>query len=222
MADANAALLALLSGDGAAFESNISQGQVPNPQQLCGWIQGVVSKATPMVGHCHPQTAETMRGGFASIGWDVAANGPMAGSQPPDPNAVLAMLKMLVQRLGGSWAGAAAPQPAAAAPQQAQAPGLPPGWHQQQDPGSGRPYYVDPQGQSHWELPAPQPTAQPQQPPQQPPMQQQPQSPSMAPQQQGPPPGMALELTSSSPRPIQPVGFDSPKRQQIDALYRDK
>ena len=55
--------------------------------------------------------------------------------------------------------------------------------------------------------------------PQQPPMRKQQ---SMAPQQQGPPPGMALDLTASSPRPIQPVGFDSPKRQQIDALYREK
>ncbi len=31
---------------------------------------------------------------------------------------------------------------------------LPPGWQQQHDPASGRSYFIDPQGTSHWEIPA--------------------------------------------------------------------
>ena len=119
MADPAAALVALIMEEGRTFESRISQGQVPNPQQLLGFLKTLVSKATPLAqaaAGSRPDVADTTRGGFTSIGWDVATNGPIPGSQPPDPNAVLQMLKMLVQKLN------AAQQPAPAQPQQPQQP----------------------------------------------------------------------------------------------------
>jgi cold shock CspA family protein len=46
-------------------------------------------------------------------------------------------------------------QPAGAAPQAgAGSGGLPAGWSSALDPSSGRPYYIDPQGTSHWDPPA--------------------------------------------------------------------
>ena len=47
--------------------------------------------------------------------------------------------------------GRPAPEPEPEPEQQQQQ--LPPGWQQQQDPASGRAYYIDPHGTSHWVIP---------------------------------------------------------------------
>ena len=84
------------------------------------------------------------------------------GSRPPRLLSAVSPETAEPEAQEGSAAARVEPAAAAvAAAAQAQTAGLPPGWHQHQDPRSARPYYVDPQGQSHWQLPttAQQPTA---------------------------------------------------------------
>ena len=112
MADQTAAFSALLAQEAAVFESNLAKGGTPTPQQLLGFLTGLVGRAGPLVGACRPDVVAETRGGFASIGWDVATNAPM-GSAPPDPAKVLQMLKLLDQKLGGGSAPLAAAAAAA-------------------------------------------------------------------------------------------------------------
>jgi hypothetical protein len=112
-ADQTAAFCVLLQTEGAAFEGRLAQG-TPSPQQLLGFLNGLVSRAGPLVGACRPDVVSETRGGFTSIGWDVATNAPIAGSQPPDPAEVLAMLKLLNQKLSAASAPSLLAAPGAA------------------------------------------------------------------------------------------------------------
>eukprot|EP01043_Picozoa_sp_COSAG02_P028869 COSAG02_NODE_1771_length_10971_cov_19.931012_4_plen_116_part_00 len=106
--DQTQAFCALLQAEGVAFEGRVAQFGNPNPQQLSEFLRGLVSRSGPLVKACRADVVAETRGGFASVGWDVATNAPMPGSGPSQAVAVLGMLKTLNKRLSAGGAASVA------------------------------------------------------------------------------------------------------------------
>jgi hypothetical protein len=129
-----ASLCAGLSAEIATVARWIQLQQRPGSEQLCSFLSSIVTKMAPLMVGCPREIASLCQGGFASIGWDVLTNGPIARSLPPHAEDVLQMLSTMVQRLQAGpkaianatapitqqqqphWATQAVPVPPAAAP----------------------------------------------------------------------------------------------------------
>ena len=92
IAMATSELLALLASKRGFVQEKVDSGKVPNAPQLVGFLKSLCDAMRPLVGNA-PQTLKTrLKKEFLTIGWDVSANGPTAGSQPPTALDVLAFL----------------------------------------------------------------------------------------------------------------------------------
>ena len=113
----------------------------------------------PGEGGCILSQSAEVKDELLLVGWAVVAvllcAGIVAGCKRKQPSKAAAAAGAITELTENPTAGAAWTPPLGEAPP----PALPLDWRQRKDPASGRWYYIDSQGASHWELPIPEDSA---------------------------------------------------------------
>lgn len=87
------ALLLILHAKAEFVRGNIAAGRTPNGAQTATFMRETVLALGPHISASPPSVARQVLAGFASIGWDVPTNAPVAGTTPPSPDEILALLQ---------------------------------------------------------------------------------------------------------------------------------
>ena len=85
-------LLLLLASKRDFVKTALDAGKVPTPSMLASFLQALVQEIAPHIKVAQPSAVTVLRSGLTTLGWNVAANAPAAGSAPPQPGDVLGFL----------------------------------------------------------------------------------------------------------------------------------
>ena len=94
-------LLLLLASKRDFVKTALEAGKVPTPSMLASFLQALVQEIAPHIKVAQPSAVTALRSGLTTLGWNVAANAPAAGSAPPQPGDVLGFLDGALADMGG-------------------------------------------------------------------------------------------------------------------------